>query len=130
MNKNIAIILAILILPICFYYYLDKSQTASASKISNNKPAIIKFSSDMCSECQKMDKIVNQIYPKYSDKIELIKIPVQKQTKENLAMIKKYNVTLVPTLVFKKSNGQTMSKFEGSMTNSEFEGYLKRLLNE
>ena len=130
MNKNILIILAILILPICFYYYLDKTQSVSANKVNSTQPKIIKFSSDMCSECQKMEKTVNQVYPKYSGKIELINIPVQKQTKYNLELIKQYKVTLVPTIIFKKSNGQTMAKIEGAMSNNEFEQYLKRLLNE
>ncbi len=53
MNKNILIILAILILPICFYYYLDKSQAVSANKVNTSQPQVIKFSSDMCSECQR-----------------------------------------------------------------------------
>lgn len=130
MNKNVVIMLAILILPICFYYYLDKSQAVSASKINNTQPQVIKFSSDMCSECQKMEKTIKQVYPKYSSQVTLVNIPVQKQSKETQAMIKQYNVTLVPTLVFKKSNGQTMARIEGSMSNSEFEQYLKRLLNE
>lgn len=130
MNKNILIILAILILPICFYYYLDKTQSVLANKVNSTRPKIIKFSSDMCSECQKMEKTVNQVYPKYSEKIELINIPVQKQTKYNLELIKQYKVTLVPTIIFKKSNGQTMAKIEGAMSNNEFEQYLKRLLNE
>ena len=130
MNKNILIILAILILPICFYYYLDKTQSVLANKVNSTRPKIIKFSSDMCSECQKMEKTVNQVYPKYSGKIELISIPVQKQTKYNLEQIKQYKVTLVPTIIFKKSNGQTMAKIEGAMSNNEFEQYLKRLLNE
>ena len=130
MNKNILIILAILILPICFYYYLDKTQSVLANKVNSTQPKIIKFSSDMCSECQKMEKTVNQVYPKYSGKIELINIPVQKQTKYNLELIKQYKVTLVPTIIFKKSNGQTMAKIEGAMSNNEFVQYLKRLLNE
>lgn len=130
MNKNILIILAILILPICFYYYLDKTQSVLANKVNSTRPKIIKFSSDMCSECQKMEKTVNQVYPKYSGKIELINIPVQKQNKYNLELIKQYKVTLVPTIIFKKSNGQTMAKIEGAMSNNEFEQYLKRLLNE
>ena len=130
MNKNILIILAILILPICFYYYLDKTQSVLANKVNSTRPKIINFSSDMCSECQKMEKTVNQVYPKYSGKIELINIPVQKQTKYNLELIKQYKVTLVPTIIFKKSSGQTMAKIEGAMSNNEFEQYLKRLLNE
>lgn len=130
MNRNIAIILAILLLPICFYYYLDKSQAVSATKVAKNKPVVIKFSSDMCSECQKMEQVIKRVYPKYEDKITLVKIPVQKQTKDTQALIKEYNVTLVPTLIFKKSNGQTIKRFEGSMDDKTFEGYLKRLINE
>ena len=130
MNKNILIILAILIIPICFYYYLDKSQAVSANKVNTSQPQVIKFSSDMCSECQRMEKTINQVYPKYAGRIALINVPVQKQTKQTQDLIKQYKVTLVPTMIFKKSNGQTMTKIEGAMSNNEFEQYLKRLLNE
>lgn len=130
MNKNILIILAILILPMCFYYYLDKSQAVSANKITTSQPQVIKFSSDMCSECQRMEKTINQVYPKYAGKIVLVNVPVQKQTKQTQELIKQYKVTLVPTMIFKKTNGQTMAKIEGAMSNNEFEQYLKRLLNE
>lgn len=130
MNKNIFIILIVLILPLFLYYYLDKSQSVSANKINTSQPQIIKFSSDMCSECKKMEKTVNKVYPKYADKIALLNISVQKQTKQTLELIKQYKVTLVPTIIFKKSNGQTLAKIEGAMSESEFEDYLKRLLNE
>lgn len=130
MNRNIVIILAILILPICFYYYLDKSQAVSTAKAAINKPSVIKFSSDMCSECQRMEQVINRVYPKYADKITLVKVPVQKQTKDIQSLIKEYNVTLVPTLIFKKADGTTIKRVEGSMDDSTFEDYLKRLINE
>lgn len=130
MSKNITIILSILILPICFYYYLDKSQAVSASKINTTQPSIIKFSSDMCGECVKMEKIINNVFPKYETKITLINVPVQKQTKEVKKLISEYNVTLVPTLIFKDKNGQIVKRVEGSMSNDTFENYLKRLTNE
>ena len=130
MSKNITIILSILSLPICFYYYLDKSQAVSASKINTTQPSIIKFSSDMCGECIKMEKIINNVFPKYETKITLINVPVQKQTKEVKKLISEYNVTLVPTLIFKDKNGQIVKRVEGSMSNDTFENYLKRLTNE
>ena len=130
MNKNILIMLAILILPIFAYFYLDRGQAVSTSQINSAKPTVIKFSSDMCSECQKMEQTVDQVYQKYAGKITLVKVPVQKQSKEVQTLIKQYNVTLVPTTVFKKSNGNTMARIEGAMSNTEFEQYLKRLLNE
>jgi len=130
MNKNLVIILSILILPICLYYYLDKSQAVSAQKTTINQPVIIKFSSDMCSECKKMDKVIEKVFPKYENKIVLEKINVQKQTKFVQALIKENNVTLVPTLIFKNSNGQIIKKVEGSMSDADFENCIKGLLNE
>lgn len=130
MNKNLVIILSILILPICLYYYLDKSQAVSAQKTTINQPVIIKFSSDMCSECKKMDKVIEKVFPKYKNKIVLEKINVQKQTKFVQALIKENNVTLVPTLIFKNSNGQIIKKVEGSMSDADFENCIKGLLNE
>ena len=130
MNKNLVIILAIFILPICFYYYLDKSQSVSANKINSQMPSIIKFTSPMCSECKSMEKVVNQVYPKYANKIILVEVPVQNNDKVTQDLIKEHHVTLVPTFVFKTKNGQIIKRVEGGISPKSFEMYLKGLLDD
>jgi len=130
MNKNVAIILLVLILPVVAYFLLDKTQAVSTSNIDTNKPTVIKFTSDMCSECQKLDEIFPTVFPKYSKKINLVKVQVQKRTKENQDLINKYNVTLVPTMVFLKGNGKVLLRTEGSMPAQELEKHLKDLIHE
>ena len=46
------------------------------------------------------------------------------------ALIKSYDVKLVPTTVFKDKNGNTLRRIEGSMQPQILENYLKELINE
>ncbi len=130
MNKNLVMILAIFILPICFYYYLDASQSASANKMNTPMPSVMKFSSNMCSECQSMEKVVKKVYPKYADKIALTNVSVQNSDAEVQELLKKYNVTLVPTFIFRDSSNTIIKRVEGGMSPTEFEDNLKALLND
>lgn len=130
MNKNLVVILSILILPLCFYYYLNKSQAVSAVKVPNSKPVVIEFYSDMCGECKKMEQVVNIVYPKYSDRVTLVQVPVHRKSQDIQNLVKEYDVSLVPTIIFRKSNGTIMERFEGYMDNATFETKLRRLYNE
>lgn len=130
MNKNVIIILLVLILPVVVYFFLDKNQAVSTNNVSTNRPEVIKFTSDMCSECQKLDEIFPTVYPKYSKQVSLVKVQVQRRTKENQDLINKYNVTLVPTMVFLKANGKVLLRTEGAMSAQELEKHLKDLTHE
>ena len=102
MNKNSIIILLILAIPIMLYYLLDSS-AAKVQKVeeSVNQPQIIKFSSPMCRDCQRMDSIMKEVFPPYQDKISYRNISTQERNSEVNKLIKKYNVLVVPTTVFK-----------------------------
>lgn len=130
MNKNLIIVLLVIILPIIAYFFMDKTEAISTNNVEANKPQIIKFTSDMCSECQKLDKIFPNVYSKYSKQIVLIKVPVQKRTKDVQNLITKYNVNLIPTMVFLNSSGKVVLRTEGSMTPKELDKHMKDLINE
>ena len=82
----------------------------------------------MCLDCKKLDKTFKEIYPKYSEKITLIEIPVQTETAYTKTQVQKYNVTLVPTLVFITAKGKQLYKTEGNMTKVELEQKMKDLI--
>ena len=83
MNKNIIAILLILLVPICAYWGLtrDKSFTALPG-IAYSGAEIIKFSSPMCYECQELEKVFDEVYPEYSDKVGWEKLMLLRKIKQ------------------------------------------------
>lgn len=67
--------------------------------------------------------------PKYADKITYQKINAQSNDSASASLIKKYNVTLVPTMVFVKKDGTVYKRTEGYMPKSELEKIIKGLIN-
>lgn len=130
MNKNIVAILLIFLAPLALYWGLtrDKSVCVSPSIASPNAE-IIKFSSPMCYECQELEKVFVKVYPSYSNKIILKKVDVTKRNSETQNLIKQYEVKLVPTCIFKDSNGSVIRRTEGTIQPKILENYMKEQIN-
>lgn len=129
MKKNIITILLILIVPMFAYWLLSTPDAENSTTVAeaSNKPQIIKFTSAMCMDCQTMNQIMKEVYPAYKDKITLIEIPVQDKTSFNESQIKKYNVTLVPTIILLDSSGRQVKRIEGAIEKDVMESYLQGL---
>lgn len=130
MNRNIITILLIMLVPICAYWGLtrDKSFTALPG-IASSGAEIIKFSSPMCYECQELEKIFEEVFPNYSNKVSLKKVDVSKRDKTTQELIRIYNVKLVPTCIFKDENGDVIRTTEGMIQPKILENYIKEQLN-
>lgn len=130
MRKNLIIILLILILPIFAYIVLDKTKGKDVIQVAQagNKPMVMIFSSPMCSDCQKMKKVIVVVEPSYKDKIDFVKIDASSSEPNVQALIKKHNVYLVPTMVFLDKTGKQKFRTEGSMPRPDFESKLKAIL--
>lgn len=128
MKKNLITILLVFLIPITAYMALTKS-TATTAKTTDtsNKPKVIKFTSSMCLDCQKMNSVFKEIFPKYDGKIILVEIPVQDGTTFTNSQIEKYNVTLVPTIILLNSAGKQVKRIEGAIEKQEMDNYLKGL---
>lgn len=138
--KNWIIVLLIFILPLGMYAYLDaKAQSDKVCSvvgndtIKNPKAKIVKFSSPMCSECKEIAVELDKAMENYKDSVLIEEINVVenvgKGVKYNKAAIKKYKVSLVPTLVFLDKNGNTIKKTEGMMKSDEIVEVLDRINN-
>lgn len=132
--KNWIIALAILIIPMVTYYVLDKTHSDKAAFEANaqstySKPVVIKFASPMCLDCKKLEGVMNEVMPAYADKVTYQKINAQSNDENTQALIKKYTVTLVPTMVFLKKDGALYKRTEGYMPKSQLEKILKGLIN-
>ena len=130
MNKNIIIVLLILLVPIVTYYGLEKGKTSYSSEFASaNQVEIIKFSSPMCYECQQLEKVFEEVFPAYSDNVKLKKVDVTQKDNSIKALIKEHDVKLVPTTIFKDENGNTKHRIEGTMEPKVLEDHLKELID-
>lgn len=128
--KNWIIVLLIFTIPLSLYAYLDaKAQSDMMCKIQGTsevklpKAKIIKFSSPMCSECKEASIELNKAMKNYKESVLVEEINVVenvgKGSDYNKAAIKKFKITLVPTLVFINKDGKMVHRQEGLMKQEE-----------
>ena len=127
MKKNIIIISLIFAIPLMLYMALTASNSTTAKTTETGKPQVVKFTSAMCLDCQTMNKIFKEIFPKYNGKIILTEVQVQDRNSFNEEQIKKYNVTLVPTIVLLNSDGKQVKRIEGAIPKEQMDRYLQEL---
>ncbi len=136
MKKNIIIIALVLIVPLVAFWFLSKTNSINAKtntevqqveNVAVGKPQILKFTSTMCLDCQTMNKLFKEVFPNYQDKIILTEISVQDGRDFTNEQIKKYNITLVPTMIFLDSNNKQVRRVEGAIEKEVLENYLKEL---
>ena len=130
MKKNLIVALLILLIPVISYMALTRSTATTAQTNSAEilgKPQVLKFTSTMCLDCQKMSKIFTEIFPKYEETIILTEIPVQDGSSFSNTQIKKHNINLVPTIILIDSNGKIVKRIEGAIEKNEMDNYLKGL---
>ena len=127
MKKNIIIISLIFAIPLMLYMALTASNSTTAKTSETGKPQVVKFTSAMCLDCQTMNKVFKEIFPKYQGKITLTEIQVQDNNSFNQEQIKKYNVTLVPTIILLNSQGKQVKRLEGEVPKEQMDNYLKGL---
>lgn len=132
MKKTLLIVCMIFALPVIAYaLLLSKQPVATDVAIAaTGMPQMIKFSAPMCSDCQAMAEVLSQVEPQYKDKIEFIEISVNQKTPQVAEMIKKYNVKLVPTMVFTNAKGEQVARVEGSIPKEELVKYLEQGLSQ
>ena len=130
MKKNLILILIILIVPLCTYFLLTRESLTPAPSIASGSDEVIKFASPMCYECQQLEKVFDEVFPKYNKDISLKKIDVTQRDDKIQTLISEYNVKLVPTTVFKNQDGKVTRRIEGNMPPAILDNYLKELINE
>ena len=129
MKKNVVLILLIFLVPLAVYFGLTRDKLTTLPSIASSGAEIIKFSSPMCYECQELEKVFEEVFPAYSKDIYLRKIDVTQKNAETKELIKKYEVKLVPTTVFKDAKGNVKRRIEGTIQPKILDNYLKELVN-
>jgi thioredoxin-like negative regulator of GroEL len=126
-KKSIFTILAILILPLVAFWGLTLNQNESNIAEAIDRPQVFKFSSTMCAECKEVEKTFQELLPKYEDKFVYTEVIVDSRNDMKNTLIKKHNVTLVPTVVMINSDGTLHKRIENSIPKEEMEEYIKGL---
>ena len=127
MNKNVLILVLIFIIPIFGYFYLSKNSVSNTSNANTNRVQLIKFTSNMCGECKRVEPEVNKVMNKYQDTIQYTVIPVQNQNKYNEEMMNRYNITLVPTIIILDKNQKVAKRIEGFVDAKTLDRYIGNL---
>ncbi len=128
-KSNIAIILIIFILPIVLYSFFKPSleKNFSVAVANQNLPKVLQFTSAMCHDCQRIEQELISIRPEYKNIIIFQKIDIGTRTQQVNELMKKYNVTVVPTLVFLDKNGDFIRKIEGYVPGPKLKVHLDEL---
>lgn len=124
MKKNIVIIALIFIVPLFSYFILSQKNTSNVSVATTNRPHVIKFTSNMCGECKRVEPVVQKVMSKYQDTVQYSVIPVQINNDYNQKMIAKYNVTLVPTIIILDKNQKVVKRIEGYVSEQRLDEYI------
>ena len=126
-KKSIFTVLVILILPLVAFWALTFNKTEATIAEASGQPQVFKFSSTMCAECKEVEKTFQELLPKYEDKFVYTEVIVDSRNDMKNALIKKHNITLVPTVVMINSDGTVYKRIENSIPKSEMEEYIKGL---
>ena len=121
-------IIMILVLPVTVYSLL-KSPTNmnTAVMAATQKPVVLEFSAPLCSECLKLQKVLDEVEPQYKKQVVFHKINTSSCSRDEAKEMKKYNIRVVPTMVFLDKNGKFVTKTEGSMNKEKLVEYLDKL---
>lgn len=127
--KNFTVITLIFVVPLVAYMLLSRPDASLAKKAATNahKAQVIKFTSLMCLDCKKLSGVMKEVYPKYSDKITLVEVQVQNNDDYTKKQVEKYNINLVPTMIFINSKGKRIAKVEGFVEKDKLDKMMKEL---
>ena len=130
-QKNLWVILAILIIPVVAYYMAGPrtDKVTYSGFASAACPVVYDFSSQMCLECKNLKAVITPLEEDYKNKITFYNVDVNSSDPDNQKLVKKYKVNVVPTLVFIDKNGKVVRRTEGSMPKAELKKYLDELSN-
>ncbi len=117
--------LSLLIAPIVLGVVLSLS--ASAAEISSGKPVVLEFTSPMCSACNQIKQNLPEIETKYSSRVDIKKYNAASGDSETQQLMTKYNVKVVPTLIYINKDGKVIRTSTGALTTKQLDKYFSEL---
>lgn len=76
------------------------------------------FTADWCGTCKPVERMIDrEIKPKYSDRIDILRVDVHK----GIDLVKKFNVLSVPTVILCNQTGDVLLRKSGEIRLKELE---------
>ena len=113
--KNIITILLILILPVCAYLIMSKN---SSDVVANAKEKNIP-----------VKEVIHEVEGNYSGRMNFVIINATGNDKKVKEYIKKYNIVLVPTMIFIDEDGNQVNKIEGAISKERLIDEIEETIN-
>lgn len=85
--------------------------------------AVVDFFATWCGPCKMLSPIISEIANEYSNSVKVCTVNVD----ENQDLVRKYNITSVPTLIFFKK-GMPVKSSVGFCSKPELDSIIKELL--
>jgi len=92
-----------------------------AQVLKNNLPVLVDFWAPWCGPCKVAGPVLEELSDAYKDKLVIAKLNVD----ENQALVSKYQVMSIPTIIFFK-NGQEIGRETGFSGKQTYEELIKK----
>ncbi|OGI04178.1 MAG: hypothetical protein A2Y25_08700 [Candidatus Melainabacteria bacterium GWF2_37_15] len=130
-KSSLIVILAIFVIPLALYFFfkMPSGNDFAAVSATPGKAKLLQFTSPMCYDCNRIEKELAPLKTaaEYKNTIIFEKIDVSKRTPAVDQLITKYNVDVVPTLVFLDKNGNMINREQGYMAQQQLRECLDRI---
>jgi len=88
-----------------------------------DKPVLMDFFAEWCGPCRMQTPIMEELEKKYSGKIEIKKIDVDR----NMELANRYNIMVVPTIILEK-DGKEVRRWLGVTSKEELSSAIDAIL--
>lgn len=95
----------------------------STENINEALPTIMTLSTTTCPACREMEAVLRQFAPKYKDKVNVVKIDLNKNPEYGYA----FKVSVVPTNIFMKKGKEVFKGETGAMDEKSIKEVFKEM---
>lgn len=98
---------------------------ALADARNDHLPAWLLVHSNICQACVEMEKVYKKLEPVFGKKIKFVQVDYDDPAEQ--ALVRGFNIRLIPTSIFIKADGKVLEKKIGPMTAEQTKALLGRL---
>jgi len=101
------------------------AEQAIAAARAAGRPALLSFRSNSCSPCKAMGDILNDVRPKYEDRVAFVDISLEPDTPD-MALCETYQIQVKPTTILLAGDGAVLETKLGVWEPAELSARLNQ----
>lgn len=106
---------------------VSPSQKAVETALKGGKPVFLNFHSNQCIPCKEMEKAIEEVRPEYEGRVAFVVVDVYDPAEA--ALCDRFQVRVIPTSFFIRSDGTVADAYEGLLRAPELRNILDSLLS-